>query len=105
MAEELIFSVREGDEVSLAEWRLSGAEAIVNTAFFTDRTQSDESTADIRARLGELAEGEEWLAFVFRHQEPDEVTQTRFVRAGFKVEYAVSTGKEILLVACKGSAA
>ena len=172
-----------------AEWRFSGHESIVNTAFFTDRTQSGESTADIRARLGELAEGEEWLAVVFRHQEPDdlsayrsmiaasdeivrsayrhmpqdeqesgeffdgkcilvdekrrlvchkeqfpfgkglpsgeflirdrrftaaeisawldaaglEVVQTRFVRAGFKVEYAVSTGKEILLFAKKGS--
>ena len=123
-----------------SEWRLSGYEAIVNTAFFTDRTQSGEATADIRARLGELAEGEEWLAVVFRHQDPDdlsayrsmlaasgeivrdayrrmpqgeqpwaaktaglEIVQTRFVRAGFTVECAVSTGKEILLFAKKGS--
>ena len=60
-----------------AERRLSGDEAIVNTAFFTDRTQSGESTADIRARLGELAEGEEWLAVVFRHQEPDDLSAYR----------------------------
>ena len=60
-----------------SEWRLSGRESIVNTAFFTERTQSEESTADIRARLGALAEGEEWLAVVFRHQEPDDLSAYR----------------------------
>ena len=63
-----------------AEWRLFGDEAIVDTAFFTDRTQSDESTADIRARLGELAEGEEWLAVVFRDQEAIDVKSRSFLR-------------------------
>ena len=60
-----------------SEWRLSGHESVVGTAFFTDRTQSSESAADIRARMGALAEGEEWLAVVFRHQEPDDLSSYR----------------------------
>ena len=191
-----------------AAWRISEGESVVGTAFYTDRTQLSGSTNSVSSRLGVLAEGEEWLAVVFRQQEPDDlsayrsmiaasgeivrtayrhmpqneqrwasrtadeidvvptktmqesgeffdgkcilvderrrlvchkeqfpfgkglpsgeflirdrrftaaeisagleaaglkVVQTRFVRAGFKVEYAVSTGKEILLFAKKGS--
>ena len=60
-----------------SEWRISERESIVNTAFFTDRTQFPEATADIRTRLGALSEGEEWLAVVFRHQEPDDLSSYR----------------------------
>lgn len=60
-----------------AEWRLSERESVVRTAFFTDRTQPAAATAAIRARLGGLDEGEEWLAVVFRHQELDDLSAYR----------------------------
>ena len=63
--------------LSKAEWRLSERESVVVTSFFTDRTRSSDSTAAVGARLGMLAEGEEWLAVVFRHQEPDDFSSYR----------------------------
>lgn len=60
-----------------AEWRLDERMSVAATSFFTDRTQPAESTAAVRARLGELAEGEEWLAVVFRHQELDDFSAYR----------------------------
>ena len=60
-----------------AEWRLSERESVAVTTFFTDRTHPSESAAAVRARLGGLAEGEEWLAVVFRHQEPDDFSVYR----------------------------
>ncbi len=62
-----------------------------------------------RLTLGVLEEGEEWLAVVFRDQEPDkmeecglDVTSHRFVRAGFATDYSESKGKEILVFTRKG---
>jgi len=42
--------------------------ARVATGFFTDRSSPSSGVAEVTARLGELNEGEEWLAFVFREQ-------------------------------------
>lgn len=63
-----------------AEWRLAAGESVAVTSFFTDRTQLSDSTESVRARLGELAEGEEWLAVVFRHQEAIDVKSRSFLR-------------------------
>ena len=60
-----------------SEWRLSERESVVVTSFFTDRTRASDSTAAVGARLGTLAEGEEWLAVVFRHQELDDFSAYR----------------------------
>ena len=66
--------------LSDAEWRLSDRESIVVTSFFTDRAKTSDATDAISARLGALAEGEEWLAVVFRHQEPDDLEKRVFLR-------------------------
>lgn len=63
--------------LSKADWRLSERESVVATSFFTDRTKASDSVAAVRARLGALAEGEEWLAVVFRHQELDDFSAYR----------------------------
>ena len=60
-----------------ADWRISEGESVVGTAFYTDRTQLSGSTNSVSSRLGVLAEGEEWLAVVFRHQEPDDLSAYR----------------------------
>lgn len=60
-----------------ADWRISERESVAGTAFYTDRTQPSGSTNSVCARLGVLAEGEEWLAVVFRHQEPDDLSAYR----------------------------
>lgn len=60
-----------------AEWRLSECESVAVTEFYTDRTQPSDSESEVRARLGALAEGEEWLAVVFRHQAPDDLSAYR----------------------------
>lgn len=64
----------------------------VNSAFFTDRTTKQPGTDDAIARYGLLPEGYEWLAVVFRDQEPDDldslgllVNQSgEFVRAAYR---------------------
>lgn len=63
------------------EWRLAERESVAVTAFYTARNQSDDSTAAVRAQLGALAEGEEWLAVVFRHQAPDDLSAYRSILA------------------------
>ena len=62
-----------------ADWRISERESVAGTAFYTDRTQPSGSTNSVCARLGALAEGEEWLAFVFRHQDVVDVGARNFV--------------------------
>lgn len=63
--------------LAAVEWRISERESVAVTSFFTDRTRHSDSESSVCARLGALAEGEEWLAFVFRHQEPDDMTSYR----------------------------
>jgi len=63
--------------LSSAECRITDSESIVNSRFYTDRSGAKESIASVSARLGALAEGEEWLAVVFRHQLPDDFSAYR----------------------------
>ena len=60
-----------------ADWRISERESVAGTAFYTDRTQPSGSTNSVCARLGALAEGEEWIAVVFRHQVLDDFSAYR----------------------------
>lgn len=60
-----------------AEWRISENESVVASRFYTDRSEAHLSGTDVEARLGKLAEGEEWLAVVFRHQIPDDFSAYR----------------------------
>jgi len=60
-----------------AEWRVSESESVVNSHFYTDRSDFKPSTRNVTERLGPLAEGEEWLAVVFRHQMPDDFSAYR----------------------------
>jgi len=60
-----------------AEWRVSANESVVSSRFYTDRSEAHPARSDVEARLGKLAEGEEWLAVVFRHQVPDDFSAYR----------------------------
>jgi len=63
--------------LAAAEWRVTDSESVVNSGFFTDRSSVKPATAEVTNRLGCLAEGEEWLAVVFRHQLPDDFSAYR----------------------------
>ena len=90
-------------------WKCDNSQSRVISGFFTARGEVTESIREVSERLGTLEEGEEWLAIVFRDQEPDrvgecglDVTSHRFVRAGFATDYPESEGKEILVITRKG---
>ncbi len=55
-----------------AEWSISPSESVVDSGFYTDRSNQSASTAAVASRLGELPEGCEWLAVVFREQPLDD---------------------------------
>ena len=59
---EILASV---DFLQTAQWRISSAESVIDSGFYTDRTSPSEMTVVLSARLGVLPEGYEWLAFVF----------------------------------------
>ena len=58
--------------LSTAEWIADGEKSIVNTRFWTSRTNIQEGRTDVKGRIGNLPEGYEWLAIVFRDQELDD---------------------------------
>ena len=53
-----------------ATWQVDETRTVLNTAFCTDRSDVLEGRTHVRERYGELPEGCEWLAVVFRDQEP-----------------------------------
>ena len=59
------------DFLNRATWTVSPLETRIATGFFTDRKITSPSASEVAGRLGALEEGEEWLAIVFRDQEPD----------------------------------
>ena len=63
--------------LNAGEWRLNDGETCVNTHFFTDRQDRRTTQGEVPGRLGALAEGEEWLAVVFRDQRPDDFSAYR----------------------------
>ena len=58
--------------LSTAEWTADGTKSIVNTRFWTSRSNIQEGRTDVKGRIGTLPEGYEWLAIVFRDQELDD---------------------------------
>lgn len=52
-----------------ADWQADENRTILNTSFWTDRSDVLDGQTDVRGRYGELPEGCEWLAVVFRDQE------------------------------------
>lgn len=58
--------------LSTAEWIADGTKSIVNTKFWTSRSNIQEGRTDVKGRIGTLPEGYEWLAIVFRDQELDD---------------------------------
>ena len=58
--------------LSTAEWVADGEKSIVNTRFWTSRANVQEGRTDVKGRIGNLPEGYEWLAIVFRGQELDD---------------------------------
>ena len=56
------------DFLQTARWRISSAESVVDSGFYTDRSSASKVTDVLAARLGTLPEGSEWLAFVFHDQ-------------------------------------
>lgn len=58
--------------LSTAEWIADGTNSIVNTMFWTSRSNIQEGRTDVKGRIGTLPEGYEWLAIVFRDQELDD---------------------------------
>ena len=52
-----------------AAWQIDETRTILNTSFWTDRSDVLEGRTHVRERYGELPEGCEWLAVVFRDQE------------------------------------
>ena len=58
--------------LSTAEWIADGTKSIVNTMFWTSRSNIQEGRTDVKGRIGTLPEGYEWLAIVFRDQELDD---------------------------------
>ena len=54
------------------EWKCNNSQSRVSSGFFTARGEVTESIRNVSTRLGTLEEGEEWLAVVFRDQEPDD---------------------------------
>ena len=56
------------DFLEMAQWRISSAESVVDSGFYTDRSSASKVTDVLSARLGTLPEGSEWLAFVFHDQ-------------------------------------
>ena len=58
--------------LSAAEWIADGERSIVNTRFWTSRVNVQEGRTDVKGRIGNLPEGYEWLAIVFRDQELDD---------------------------------
>lgn len=55
-----------------AEWVSDPIKSIVNTRFWTSRTNIQEGRTDVKSRIGNLPEGYEWLAIIFRNQELDD---------------------------------
>ena len=58
--------------LATAEWIADGEKSIVNTRFWTSRANVQEGRTDVKGRIGNLPEGYEWLAIVFRDQELDD---------------------------------
>lgn len=58
--------------LSTAEWIADDTKSIVNTRFWTSRSNIQEGRTDVKGRIGTLPEGYEWLAIVFRDQELDD---------------------------------
>ena len=56
------------DFLRKAEWLVSGGMSVVNTTFWTDRTQIQRERNNFAERYGRLDEGWEWIAVTFRDQ-------------------------------------
>lgn len=57
--------------LSDAAWTLSEDTSYVDTQFHTDRGAIAPGRSDVPSRYGVLPSGQEWLAVIFRDQEPD----------------------------------
>ena len=55
-----------------AEWNVSAAGSVIDTGFYTDRSAFSAAAAALSVRMGDLPEGMEWLAVVFREQPLDD---------------------------------
>ena len=55
-----------------AKWSVTDTTSVVDSGFYTDRSMPSESTDEVSSRLGNLPEGSEWLAIVFREQPLDD---------------------------------
>lgn len=78
--------------LSAVSWRVTDTLSVVNTGFYTARNGACAAVSNVSSRLGSLQEGEEWLAFVFRDQTPDDFsvycslieTSSNFVRDAYR---------------------
>jgi len=66
LSHELLSSV---PFLAKAAWNIDETRTVLNTSFWTDRSHVLEGRTHVRERYGELPEGCEWLAVVFRDQE------------------------------------
>lgn len=57
-----------------AEWRITNSESVIDSNFYTDRSQRPASASMMESRMGVLPEGSEWLAVVFRDQRLDDLS-------------------------------
>ena len=53
-------------------WTCDGRQSRIASGFYTARGEPTDGVRRVADRLGSLEEGEEWLAVVFRDQEPDD---------------------------------
>ena len=74
IGEELLPTI---DFLDRATWTATTEDTRIATGFYTDRKKASPSASDVARRLGGLAEGEEWLAIVFRDQELDDISAYR----------------------------
>lgn len=58
--------------LSEVAWTCDGSQSRIASGFYTARGEATDGARRVAGRLGSLEEGEEWLAVVFRDQEPDD---------------------------------
>lgn len=58
--------------LSEVAWTCDGRQSRIASGFYTARGETTDGARRVAGRLGPLEEGEEWLAVVFRDQEPDD---------------------------------
>lgn len=58
--------------LSEVAWTCDGRQSRIASGFYTARDETMDGARRVADRLGSLEEGEEWIAVVFRDQEPDD---------------------------------